>query len=323
MTYSFHIVNSSINLYNQLKIKNIKGKERESLIEKTFNICISTFYNWLYLFKNLSSKDFKNFFMNKTRKCKITKEYIEYLLNLVKIDTFIRARGIKNKLKDKFNISISESSIRTILQKNGITFKKIYKQINPYSEKELKKQQKILKNKINKAGLNNIKSIDEFSIHFNEQPKYTWSPKGKQYSIQTTNKNIYGKKYSLCMSIDTSNNFSYILKEKSIKSADFNNFINSISKTKKTTILMDNARIHHAKIVKETIKNNKLKVIYGIPYYSKYNPIEYIFSLLRKEIQNDRCNSEIEIINTINKFIININKNTITNTYNHIIKILN
>ena len=125
------------------------------------------------------------------------------------------------------------------------------------------------------------------------------------------------------MSIDTSNNFSYILKEKSIKSADFNNFINSISKTKKTTILMDNARIHHAKIVKETIKNNKLKVIYGIPYYSKYNPIEYIFSLLRKEIQNDRCNSEIEIINTINKFIININKNTITNTYNHIIKILN
>ena len=90
MTYSFHIVNSSINLYNQLKIKNIKGKERESLIEKTFNICISTFYNWLYLFKNLSSEDFKNFFMNKTRKCKITKEYIEYLLNLVKIDTFIR-----------------------------------------------------------------------------------------------------------------------------------------------------------------------------------------------------------------------------------------
>jgi hypothetical protein len=40
MTYSFHIVNSSINLYNQLKIKNIKGKERESLIEKTFNIFI-------------------------------------------------------------------------------------------------------------------------------------------------------------------------------------------------------------------------------------------------------------------------------------------
>lgn len=323
MTYSFHIVNSSINLYNQLKIKNIKGKEREIIIENTFSICISTFYNWLYLFNNLSKVDFKNYFIHKTHKCKITKEYIEYLLNLVKNDTFIRIKGIKNKLKDKFNISISESSIRNILQKNGITFKKIYKQINPYTEKELKKQQKILKNKINKAGIENIKSIDEFSIHFNEQPKYTWSPKGKQYSVQTTNKNIYGKKYSLCMSIDTSNIFSYILKEKSIKSDDFNNFITNINKTKKTRLLMDNARIHHSKLFKETIKKNKLKVIYGIPYYSKYNPIEYIFSLLRKEIQNDRCNSEKEIINTINKFIININKNIIINTYNHIIKILN
>jgi transposase len=63
-------------------------------------------------------------------------------LNLVKNDTLIRIKGIKNKLKDKFNISISESSIRNILQKNGITFKKIYKQINPYTEKELKNNKK-------------------------------------------------------------------------------------------------------------------------------------------------------------------------------------
>lgn len=48
-----------------------------------------------------------------------------------------------------------------------------------------------------------------------------------------------------------------------------------------------------------------------------------VATLLKKEIQNDRCNTEKEIINTINKFIININKNIIINTYNHIIKILN
>ena len=35
------------------------------------------------------------------------------------------------------------------------------------------------------------------------------------------------------MSIDTSNIFSYILKEKSIKSDYFNNFITNINKTKK------------------------------------------------------------------------------------------
>ena len=94
--------------------------------------------------------------------------------------------------------------------------------------------------------------------------------------------------------------------EKSIKFDDFNNFITNINKTR---LLMDNTIIHHSKLFKGTIKKNKLLLIYGIPYYFKYNPIEYIFSFLRNEIQNDRCNSENEIINTINKFIININNN--------------
>lgn len=323
MTYNFNLVNSSIKLYNTLKTKNIKGIERENIIKNTFNISISTFYNWLYLFKNLSNVDFKKHFINKERSKKITKEHIDFILQTVNTNTFIRIKGIKNMVKNKFNFSISETSIRIILIKNKITFKKAYKQINPYTDNELKKMQKNLKRKIIHTGLENIKSVDEFSIHFNERPKYCWSSKGKQFAIPTTNKNIYGKKYSLCMSVDTTNKFDFILKEKSIKSSDFNNFISKINKNKKTTFLMDNARIHHSKLFKDNIKRNKLKIIYGIPYYSKYNPIEYVFSLLRKEIQNKNCNNEKEIIICINNFINNINVNMITNTYKHILKILN
>ena len=35
------------------------------------------------------------------------------------------------------------------------------------------------------------------------------------------------------------------------------------------------------------IKNNNLKVIYNIPYCSQYNPIKYIFSLLRKKLLDE------------------------------------
>ena len=42
------------------------------------------------------------------------------------------------------------------------------------------------------------------------------------------------KRYSLCMSIDTLGNIYYILKEKSIKSQDYNDFIKSINKKYKT-----------------------------------------------------------------------------------------
>jgi len=54
--------------------------------------------------------------------------------------------------------------------------------------------------------------------------------KGKQHYYEF--KNIYGKKYRFCMSIDIQKNISYLLK-KSINDCDFNNFITSINKNKK------------------------------------------------------------------------------------------
>jgi len=86
---------------------------------------------------------------------------------------------------------------------------------------------------------------------------------------------------------------------------------------------MDNARIHHSKLFKQNINKNKLKIIYGISYYSKYNPIEYIFSLLRKEIENNDCNNDEDINKTVDNFIKNLNKDKIKNTYQHVLKILN
>ena len=71
-----------------------------------------------FLYNNLSKNDFKNHFINYKRKSKITKDIINYILKIVVENTFIRTRGIK--IKNNFNIDISESSIRTILHKKLI-----------------------------------------------------------------------------------------------------------------------------------------------------------------------------------------------------------
>ena len=325
MTYNYSTVIQSINLYNSLKNKNIVGKERQTILLETFTFSISSFYKWLFLYNNLSKIDFKNHFFNYKRKSKITKDIIDYILKIVVENTFIRTRGIKNKIKNNFKIDVSLSSIRTILHKNNISFKKVYKQINPFNNEELKEKKQNLKNKIKRRGLNNIVSVDEMSIHLGEQPDKAWSKKGEKFILPTKNKSMKGKRYSLCMSIDTSGNIYYILKEKSIKAQDYNDFIKSINKKYKTkkSFLMDNATTHHSKIFKETIKKDNINIIYNIPYHSKYNPIEYVFSLLRKEIQNCFCNTENEIIKAVDNFIKNINGQTLVNIYNNVYKMLN
>lgn len=52
----------------------------------------------------------------------------------------------------------------------------------------------------------------------------------------------------------------------------------------------------------------KLNLIYNAPYQSKYNPIEYVFSLLRKQIQNGLNKSYEGIINNIDNFKNNIDE---------------
>ena len=86
---------------------------------------------------------------------------------------------------------------------------------------------------------------------------------------------------------------------------------------------MDNASTHKSKIVTEYLKKNKIKKIYGIPYYSRFNPIEFVFSLLRKEIQEHENQNEEQIKNIIDNFIKNIKSTTLNNIFNHTFGLLN
>ena len=85
---------------------------------------------------------------------------------------------------------------------------------------------------------------------------------------------------------------------------------------------MDNASVHRSNIFKEYYKNNKLNVVYNAPYLSKFNPIENVFSLLRKHIQKGINNTKKDIINIINNFRKNINSDHLRNIFNHCFTLL-
>lgn len=81
---------------------------------------------------------------------------------------------------------------------------------------------------------------------------------------------------------------NYKIVKKGIKTNDFNNFmlkLHRMDKENKNVYLLDNARVHKTKSFNKIKEEKKLNIIYNAPYKSEYNPIEYVFSLLRKQIQ--------------------------------------
>ena len=128
------------------------------------------------------------------------------------------------------------------------------------------------------------------------------------------------------MSISNKKIIGYKLVKGSIKKEDYKQHIDDIynkKSNKNKAILQDNASIHKSKLVTDHCKNKKIKVINGIPYYSRFNPIEYIFSMLRKQIEDNENGTEEQIRSIIDNFIKSTNSKTLSNIFNHTFGLLN
>jgi len=322
--YSIDIIKSSINLYFNLKKNNIIGKNRISYIQNTFNIHINTLYNWIKLYYDINNNTF-NFSNYKTsfkyKNKKINSCIENFILNSIDKNNNFNIKKIKNEIKSKFNVSLSKSSIYFVLHKNNLTYKKLYVKNIPTNDDQINILKNELKNKINKVeNINDFISYDEMSIYLNSVPYKGWSIKGKNCFIKTKNKTIFNKRYSLGMSIDINSNINFTIKEKALNSNHFNKFIKKINKNNNKVIFLDNASIHKNFTFKNEIINNGWNIIYNIPYHSHLNPIEYVFSLLRKKILNGDIKNIQDIVNIILSFKKNIDKKHVINIFSKCLK---
>jgi transposase len=318
--YSIDIIRSSINLYFNLKKNNIIGKNRINYIQKTFNIHINTLYKWIKLYYDTNNNTFdfskyKSFFKYNNKKINDVIE--NFILNSIDKNNNFNIKKIKIEIKNKFNISLSKSSIYFVLHSHNLTYKKLYVKNIPIDLDKINTFKKDLKNKINNVdNINNFVSYDEMSIYLNSVPYKGWSIKGKNCFVKTKNKTIFNKRFSLGMSIDINSNIDFTIKEKSLQGKDFNKFIKKINKKNNKVIFLDNASIHTNFLFKNDIINNKWNIIYNIPYHSHLNPIEYVFSLLRKKILNGNITYINELINIILSFKKKICKKHVSNIFN-------
>jgi len=55
---------------------------------------------------------------------------------------------------------------------------------------------------------------------------------------------------------------------------------------------MDNVRLHHCKEIKTYLIESDKSVLYTVPYLPDFNPIETIFSLIKKRFFQQNYNNE-------------------------------
>ena len=132
--------------------------------------------------------------------------------------------------------------------------------------------------------------MDEASIQLSPTITRMWSLKGQQPEILT-----YGgrKRQHLIGAVDPQAGNVHMAFSETMKAKQFQHFLEGLIARhpgdRKLLIVLDNARAHHAKLLKPFLKTHadKLELMFLPPYSPDLNPMEWFWKLLRKEVTHN------------------------------------
>jgi len=138
-----------------------------------------------------------------------------------------------------------------------------------------------------------------------------WFPQGQQKKIKTHGQ--HGK-VTLYGSVDCSGEL-FIMEYDKVDAIVFKHFLLALweyYKAKgmtKIIIVLDNAKVHHAKLLEETLEELKdnIQLVFLPPYSPNLNHIELVWKWLKATVINNRFHSNVaEIKNSVTSFIRNV-----------------
>lgn len=190
-------------------------------------------------------------------------------------------------IKRKFNVSISKSHLYTVIKTLNLAKKKISYKFIPANKKKRLEQIKNFKKKIKSIPMDKIISIDETSFDTHIDNNYGWGLRGKRLTV---GKKVGRQRYTVICSIDMKNVVHIKIVEGSANGETFLEFMKELQKkipnNEKFYLLLDNARIHHYKKLKEYVKQiSNIELIYNVPYSPEYNPIENSFNEAKTKVK--------------------------------------
>lgn len=270
----------------------LSGEKIQDII-RIFNISYSTFKRWREkYFENESFDDLSNEYgggptkiLNEYWKNRILKLLLKTADKYGFSDGLWTTKRIAILVKNKFNIEVSRITIWRMLKSSDFFYKSPEMTYNEGSEDELNKWLKevfpeILKKVRKYKGI--LYFLDESNIKLSAVKGKTWAPKGKRTKIK-----VSGKKGSISAisAISGSGYLVFNVYDSTISATEVEEFIKYMlehHKRRHIFILMDNASVHKAKIIKKLEEDNPRLHIENLPpYWPKYNPDEYVWNYLK------------------------------------------
>jgi len=256
---------------------------------------------------------------------KITPEIKSFLFNLIETDCTITLQSMKERIKRKYDIDISNSTISRFLKQEKITLKRvkcISAEQNTMETIEMRKEYAKEMLDIIREGRKEIIYVDEAGINLTSRTMRGWSKQGTEAIVEVQGKN---KRISICCGINEKGIVYFETRKQTFDGIGFGMFLERLiakrereDETKEFVIVMDNASIHHVDLITNIINETKHEIIYLPPYSPFLNPIEQVFSQWKHHVSKMRTNDEETMLRTIDATSKFITQENCTHYFEHV-----
>ena len=130
----------------------------------------------------------------------------------------------------------------------------------------------------------NLIFLDESGFNLHLGPLYGYTPPGITPSVEVPGNR--GANISLLLAICPTHVVGFFARVGAVTGDDYKTFIETqllqqMGEDRTPVLIMDNARIHHAVVVKEMLTEHQIENKYLPPYSPQLNPIEEAFSMIK------------------------------------------
>ena len=267
--------------------KGIKKKE----VAFFYGVHVNTITNWVKKYRNQGSKGLKGLKRGvKSEDKKLLSSLEERQIQAMICDTMPdqlklpyslwTRKAVKELIEREFGVKLAITTTGDYLRSWGYTpqkpKKKAYEQNPKKVQQWLNEEYPAIKARAKQENAE-IHWGDETGVRNNCQHGRSYAPKGK-----TPVKKSMSKRFSINMisTITNQGKVEFMIYKETMNADMFIKFLNQLIKGKKRKIylILDNLRVHHSKIVKQWVEENKECIeLFFLPSYSpERNPDEYL-----------------------------------------------
>lgn len=234
----------------------------------------------------LKSMDRKKY--TRTKVCLHTKTRIvtETIRATVISNPFITSHSLTNIVKEIFGFSISRQLANSIVRKSGFSRKKARFFGSPPNLAAKTSDFLLSRDKLVSENRRFV-AVDETAFGRHGGVTYGYAPVGRRLYVQK--KAPHRTTTSVVALVDADGIISRTSKHGSFNTQSFRDFLSQAPLESGTVILLDNVSFHKAVSVTELADEKGWILLYTPPYSPWFNPIEGMFSIIKRHFYQHEC----------------------------------